>query len=135
MPDLIDEVEVELSQNVIRPRRAISPSKVSTLTPLSIPDARRGRGEVSPAGPTASSARADPSSQPSSSGFDTWTKDDWKNLERCFIQERKVIAQRMQLATSKDVDPSHVEVELVVERFKGFLIASKQFRSGPEWDR
>jgi hypothetical protein len=41
----------------------------------------------------------------------------------------------MRLATSKNVDPSHVDVELVVERFKGFLIASKQFKSGPEWDR
>jgi len=130
MPDLIDEVEVELTQNIVRPGRTASPSR----RPVLPPDTRQGDSGVPPVAST-SSAGAGPSSQPGSTGFDPWTKDDWKNLERCFIQERKVIAQRMQLATSKDVDPSHVDTELVVERFKGFLIASKQFKSGPDWDR
>ena len=135
MPDLIDEVEVELSQNIVRTHHAKSPSKGSVHTRLSIPDARRDDGAMLPVGSMASLTETDPPSQSSSSGLDPWTKDDWKNLERCFIQERKVIAQRMQLPTSKEVDPSHVDVELVVERFKGFLIAFKQFKSGPEWDR
>jgi len=130
MPDLIDEVEVELTQNIVRPGRTASPSR----RPVLAPDTRQGDSRVPPVAST-SSAGAGPSSQPGSTGFDPWTKDDWKNLERCFIQERKVIAQRMQLATSKDVDPCHVDTELVVERFKGFLIACKQFKSGPEWDR
>lgn len=137
MPDLVDEVEVELSQNLLRHPRSNSPSKHQGGIRLPIPERRRSSGRVSPVGSIASSAGAGPSSRRSvsSSSPDPWTKDDWRNLERCFVQERKVVAQRMQLLSSKDVDPVHVDVELVVERFKGFLIASKQLRLGPEWDR
>lgn len=138
MPDLVDEFEVELSQNLPRHPRAPSPSKRKISgSQLSVPERPQNDGRISPTGSIASSTGAGPSSNRSVSGSDSdpWTKDDWKNLERCFIQERKVVAQRMQLASSRDVDPKHVDIDLVVERFKGFLTASKQIRFGPEWDR
>lgn len=137
LPDLVDEAEIELSQHLQRPP---SPSKKSSRLPAADrPSSRNGR-VISPIGlghPKASegSTSGATSRTPSGTGMDPWTKDDWKSLERCFVQERKVVAQRMQLASSKDVNPSHVDVDLVLERFKSFLIASKQLKSGPEWDR
>ncbi|KAF8317171.1 hypothetical protein DL93DRAFT_594389 [Clavulina sp. PMI_390] len=141
MPDLVDEVEVELSQNPTRPvARASSPTKPPSTSriPRPIVPARRVSGgskrRHSPAG-SAVSGDTSIASESSSSGPDPWTKEDWRNLERCFVAERKVVAQRLQLPSSRDVDPGHIDVELVAERFKGFLIASKQIKVGPEWDR
>lgn len=126
MPDLVDEVEVELSQGLPKqPARSSSPTKRngSSHTPSTVPP----HGGRMP--PTVGAG-------PGGTGMDDpWGKDDWRNLERCFIQERKVVAQRMQLPSSKDVDASHVDADLVLERFKSFLIASDQRKSGPKWER
>lgn len=161
MPDLVDEVEVELmnegEQLPLPPRRSTSPEKTSAKSSqqkkLGIelapgPNARIGSNassRVTSASSVASDssrrrAHGAPYSAPSSQQTETagphpWTKTDWMNLERCLIYERKVVASRLGLASSKDVPPDHVDVDLVLERFKGFLNLSKQVRTGPEWDR
>lgn len=164
MPDLVDEVEVELMNEtdvLPAPRRSMSPGKKSTESlqrhqlGVGRPSSSKVQGRTGSNGSSRvasgssnashSSQRREkrlstqPTSQASSPvdnpGPHPWTKDDWKNLERCFIQERKVVAQRLGLASSKDVSPNHVDVQLVLERFKGFLVLSKQLKTGPEWDR
>jgi hypothetical protein len=165
MPDLVDEVEVELMNEGEElpppPRRSLSPGKrkhASLQSQLGVggrPNSTRNRSNSDgstrqriPSGSSTAShssrlknnvAWANPAPEATAAtdtaGPHPWTKDDWKNLERCFIQERKVIAQRLQLASSKDVTPAHVDIDLVLDRFKGFLVLSKQERTGPEWDR
>lgn len=131
MPDLVDEVEVELSQGLTQPMgRSSSPTKRngSSHTPSIVPP--RG-ARTSPAVHVTTTI----GTGPTGTGEETWGKDDWRNLDRCFVQERKVVAQRLQLPSSMDVDPSHVDVDLVLDRYKGLLVASGQTKSGKDWER
>lgn len=132
MPDLVDEVEVELSQGLTKPTvRSSSPTKRngSLHTPSSV---LPHGGRTFPAVPASTSAGAGPTG---TGVVETWGKDDWRNLDRCFVQERKVVAQRLQLPSSMDVDPLHVDVDLVLDRYKGLLVASGQTKSGKDWER
>ncbi|KAF8309673.1 hypothetical protein DL93DRAFT_2230793 [Clavulina sp. PMI_390] len=75
------------------------------------------------------------SSSSSNTEPDPWTRDDWENLERCFVAERNAVAKQSGLTSSRDVGLDEIEVDLVVERFKALLVASKQIKVGSDWDR
>ena len=72
---------------------------------------------------SASSSLAEPRSS-------KWTKDDWKDMERCFIKERKKLAKDNEISSSTQVDPGVIDLDLVVERF--LTLAGKP-QTGPDW--
>lgn len=46
-----------------------------------------------------------------------WGKIEWRHLERCFVYERRALAQEMGYASSKNVGPEVVNLDEVVGRF------------------
>ena len=56
-------------------------------------------------------------------------------MERAFVRERKIIAQRNGLKSSSQVDPSSVNLDNVVDRFVISNELSARSRVGPEFER
>jgi len=65
-----------------------------------------------------------------------WTKDDWKQLDACFTDERLDVAERLGLGSDKIADVDDVRVEAVVQRFVEMMGGSRVVNGwGSDWDR
>jgi hypothetical protein len=65
-----------------------------------------------------------------------WTKDDWKQLDACFTDERLDVAEKLGLGSDKIADVDDVKVEDVVERFVEMMGGSRVVDEwGSDWDR
>lgn len=65
-----------------------------------------------------------------------WTKDDWRQLDACFTDERLDVAEQRGLGSDKLADVDDIRVEDVVDRFVemigGIRVVDKW---GSAWDR
>jgi hypothetical protein len=65
-----------------------------------------------------------------------WTKDDWKQLDACFTDERLDVAEKLGLGTDEVADVDDVSVEHVMERFVEIMGGSQVVAAwGSAWDR
>lgn len=65
-----------------------------------------------------------------------WTKDDWKQLDACFTDERLDVAEKLGLGSDAIADVDDVKVENVVERFVEMMGGSRVLNGwGTDWDR
>jgi hypothetical protein len=95
-----------------------------------------------------SSAYRDPFKTPAPRGASTpevrepmmttreWTKDDWKQLDACFTDERLDVAEKLGLGSDKIAGVDDVRVEDVVDRFVEMMGGNLVVDGwGSDWDR
>lgn len=132
LPDLLQEAEAE----VINKSILLSPPKFGSGAPfLRVPEpstssrskSSRGRSSQEPPYSRASRLLNIPSA--------SWSKEDWKIMERCFVRERKLCAERMGLLSSRSIDPGDVDLKAVADRFIELSERSDMQRIGPDFER
>lgn len=70
------------------------------------------------------------------SGTRGWTKDDWKQLDACFTDERLDVAEKLGLGPDAIADVDDVRIDDVVDRFVQMMGgAGVEDLWGIDWDR
>lgn len=65
-----------------------------------------------------------------------WTKEDWKQLDACFTDERLDVAEKLGLGPDAMADVDDVRIEDVVDRFIQMMGDARVVDSwGSDWDR
>ena len=125
LPELLQEAEEEeLNRSAtMSPRKHTPFLPHASFEPSTVATQRR---ESEPAPLPAQSLPTLPSG---------WCRDDWKNMERAFVRERRIIAQRHGLKSSSQVEPSSVDLDDVVDRFVTSKEISTRSRVGPDFER
>ena len=63
-----------------------------------------------------------------------WTKTDWKLLDSCFTDERRLFAERKGLQEGSLVEVDDIDLENVVERFVGLMGGEAMLSTfGQDW--
>ncbi|KAF8327790.1 uncharacterized protein EI90DRAFT_3126802 [Cantharellus anzutake] len=121
LPELLQEAEEE----VLSLSMTMSPKKSKPTLPRTYyPGSKQSRGSKSSSVP--------PRLLGPPKG---WCKDDWKNMERAFVKERKIIAGRNGFESSSQVAPMDVDLGDVVDRFVSSNEFSARIRVGPDFER
>jgi hypothetical protein len=107
----------------------------------------KGNGHVTPVKNVSSIVHRDPFKTPAPRGAflpseveetttREWTKDDWKQLDACFTDERLDVAEKLGSGSDTIANVDDVRVEDVVDSFVEMMGGSRVVeRWGSTWDR
>jgi hypothetical protein len=144
LPELLQEAEEEIINRSMATSSGGSPRKSSGSSALEHADMVRGRPVEKPKleGETKGKVKEKQVSSSSTAPRNrilgvpvAWAKEDWKNMERCFVRERKHCAALLGVESSRDIPPEDVDLDSVVDRFLEFLHARGEWKLGPDWER